>query len=98
MEIIKESSGATLTIKLRGRLDTATAPALEAELKSCLEGVEKLTLDLQDLEYISSAGLRVLLSAQKAMNRQGSMPVRHVSQIVMEIFDITGFSDFLSIE
>ena len=98
MEIIKESSGAALTIKLRGRLDTATTPALEAELKSCLEGVEKLTLDLQDLEYISSAGLRVLLSAQKAMNRQGSMAVRHVSQIVMEIFDITGFSDFLSIE
>lgn len=98
MEIIKESSDTGLTVKLRGRLDTATAPALEAELKSSLEGVERLTLDLQDLEYISSAGLRVLLSAQKTMNRQGSMAVRHVSQIVMEIFDITGFSDFLSIE
>lgn len=98
MEIIKESSGTGLTVKLRGRLDTTTAPALEAELKSCLEGVEKLTLDLEGLEYISSAGLRVLLGAQKTMNRQGSMAVRHVSQIVMEIFDITGFSDFLSIE
>ena len=75
MEIIKESSGAALTIKLCTWSGYATAPALEAELKSCLEGVEKLTLDLQDLEYISSAGLRVLLSAQKAMNGQGSMAV-----------------------
>lgn len=98
MEIVKEGGGAALTLKLRGRLDTVTAPALERELKSCLDGVQSLTLDLKELEYISSAGLRVLLGAQKTMNKQGSMVVRHVSPIVMEIFDITGFSDFLTIE
>ncbi len=98
MEIIKERSGAALTLKLRGRLDTATAPELESELKGCLDGVQSLTLDLEELEYISSAGLRVLLSAQKTMNKQGAMVVRNVRQIVMEIFDITGFSDFLTIE
>ena len=98
MEIIKERSGAALTLKLRGRLDTATAPELESELKGCLDGVQSLTLDLEELEYISSAGLRMLLSAQKTMNKQGAMVVRNVRQIVMEIFDITGFSDFLTIE
>lgn len=98
MEIIKERSGAALTLKLRGRLDTATSPELESELKGCLDGVQSLTLDLEELEYISSAGLRVLLSAQKTMNKQGAMVVRNVRQIVMEIFDITGFSDFLTIE
>ena len=98
MEIIKEGSGAALTIRLRGRLDTATAPQLEGELKTSLAGVQKLVLDLEELEYISSAGLRVLLSTQKTMKKQGSMVVRHVSPIVMEVFEMTGFSDFLTIE
>ena len=98
MEIVKESNGTALTLKLVGRLDTATAPELESELKNCLDGVQTLTMDLKELEYISSAGLRVLLSAQKTMNKQGAMVVRNVRQIVMEIFDITGFSDFLTIE
>ena len=98
MEIMKESHDTDLTLKLRGRLDTSTAPELEAELKNCLEGVQSLTLDLKELEYISSAGLRVLLSAQKTMNKQGSMVVRNVNPIVRDVFDITGFSDFLTIE
>lgn len=98
MEIIKEGGGGALTIRLRGRLDTATAPQLEGELKTSLAGVQKLVLDLEELEYISSAGLRVLLSTQKTMKKQGSMVVRHVSPIVMEVFEMTGFSDFLTIE
>lgn len=98
MEIIKESNGTALTLKLQGRLDTATAPELERELKHSLDGVQALTLDLEQLEYISSAGLRVLLTAQKTMNKQGSMVVRHVCQMVMEVFDLTGFSDFLTIQ
>ncbi|HIS41501.1 MAG TPA: STAS domain-containing protein [Candidatus Limiplasma pullicola] len=98
MEIMKESHDTDLTLKLRGRLDTSTAPELEGELKNCLEGVQSLTLDLKELEYISSAGLRVLLSAQKTMNKQGSMVVRNVNPIVRDVFDITGFSDFLTIE
>lgn len=98
MEIMKESHDTDLTLKLRGRLDTSTAPELEGELKTCLEGVQSLTLDLKELEYISSAGLRVLLSAQKVMNKQGSMVVRNVNPIVRDVFDITGFSDFLTIE
>lgn len=98
MEIMKESHDTDLTLKLRGRLDTSTAPELEGEIKTCLEGVQSLTLDLKELEYISSAGLRVLLSAQKAMNKQGSMVVRNVNPIVRDVFDITGFSDFLTIE
>lgn len=98
MEIMKESHDTDLTLKLRGRLDTSTAPELEGELKTCLEGVQSLTLDLKELEYISSAGLRVLLSAQKTMNKQGSMVVRNVNPIVRDVFDITGFSDFLTIE
>ena len=98
MEIMKESHDTDLTLKLRGRLDTSTAPELEGELKNCLEGVQSLTLDLKELEYISSAGLRVLLSAQKTMNNQGSMVVRNVNPIVRDVFDITGFSDFLTIE
>lgn len=98
MEIIKESSGGALTLKLRGRLDTATAPQLEQELKDSLGAVQALTIDLEELEYISSAGLRVLLYAQKTMNKQGSMVVRNVGPMVMEVFDITGFSDFLDIQ
>ncbi|MBQ5991779.1 MAG: STAS domain-containing protein [Clostridia bacterium] len=87
-----------LTIALEGRLDTVTAPELEAALADALEGVEELTFDFEKLDYISSAGLRVLLSAQKTMNRQGFMKVLHANEMIREIFDVTGFSDILTIE
>lgn len=98
MTITTQRDGAKLDIALEGRLDTATAPELEAELKKTLGGVEELTLDLTKLEYISSAGLRVLLYAQKTMNRLGKMTVRGVNETVGEVFEITGFSDILTIE
>ena len=87
-----------LTISLTGRLDTTTAPQLESEMRRSLNSVSKLIFDLGELEYISSAGLRVLLSAQKVMNRQGEMVVCHCSEAIMEIFDVTGFVDILTIE
>ncbi len=87
-----------LTIAPEGRLDTVTAPELEAALADALEGVEELTFDFEKLDYISSAGLRVLLSAQKTMNRQGFMKVLHANEMIREIFDVTGFSDILTIE
>ena len=83
---------------MEGRLDTTTAPDLEKELKSSLEGVTSLTLDLEKLDFISSAGLRVLLSAQKTMIKQGTMTLCNVSDVVMEVFEVTGFSDILTIE
>lgn len=86
------------TFALEGRMDTVTAPELEKEIQAVLPGLTELVLDFENLEYISSAGLRVLLSAQKAMNAQGSMKVRHVNAAVMEIFEVTGFSDILTIE
>ena len=98
MNLIKESNGSALTIKVEGRLDTITAPKLEAELKSSISGVTTLTFDFSNLEYISSAGLRVLLSAQKVMKKQGKMVVRNVNDTIMEVFEVTGFSDFLTIE
>ena len=98
MEIIKGTADKALVIKLEGRLDTTTAPALENELNESLDGVEQLILDMEGLEYISSAGLRVLLGAQKTMNKQGSMKVLHVNSDIMEIFEITGFRDILTIE
>ena len=98
MKIEKKQAGSDLTIALEGRLDTTTAPQLEAELKSSLDGVTALTFDFANLEYISSAGLRVLLSAQKTMNRQGEMKVTRVADIIMEIFEVTGFTDILTIE
>lgn len=98
MNIIKDKNGAQLSIMLEGRLDTNTAPQLEAELKREIGGVEKLVFDFEKLEYLSSAGLRVLLSAQKVMNKQGKMTVKNVNDEVNEIFEITGFSDFLTIE
>ena len=98
MTIEKITEGNKLTIALSGRLDTTTAPKLETELKQNISGVEKLVLDLTALEYLSSAGLRVLLSAQKVMNRQGHMVVRNVNEIIMEIFEVTGFVDVLTIE
>lgn len=98
MNIIKEKNGTQLSIMLEGRLDTNTAPLLEAELKREIGGVEKLVFDFEKLEYLSSAGLRILLSAQKVMNKQGRMIVKNVNDEVNEIFEITGFSDFLTIE
>ena len=98
MTISKELNGKTLTISVEGRLDTITSPELETELKSSLDGVTELIMDFEKLEYISSAGLRVLLSAQKTMNNQGSMKVINVNDTVMEIFEVTGFVDVLTIE
>ncbi|MBE6990338.1 MAG: STAS domain-containing protein [Ruminococcaceae bacterium] len=98
MKIDQIKNGAELTIALEGRLDTTTAPELEKILKETLDGVTMLTLDLADLAYLSSAGLRVLLSTQKTMAKQGEMKVRHVNGIVMDIFEVTGFSDILTIE
>ncbi len=86
------------TIVLSGRLDTVTAPQLEAELEKILSDSDTLVLDMANLEYISSAGLRVILKAQKAMNTKGTMKLIHVGESIMEVFDITGFSDFLNIE
>ena len=98
MTINKNQEGSKLTIALDGRLDTSTAPQLEAELKGALGGIEKLVFDLSKLAYVSSAGLRVLLSAQKVMNKQGEMTVRGVNDDLMEIFEVTGFVDILNIE
>ena len=98
LNITKHLDNDTLTVALEGRLDTTTAPQLEEMLKENLDNVKELILDLEALEYISSAGLRVLLSAQKIMSRQGSMKLIHVNEIVMEIFEVTGFCDILTIE
>ena len=98
LDIKKTPNGSDLTIALKGRLDTLTSPQLEEELNADIEGVENLWFDFSELEYISSAGLRVLLSAQKTMNTKGSMTVKNVSEEIREIFDVTGFSDILTIE
>ena len=98
MNISKNLNGTALNIALEGRLDTITAPDLEKELKDALNGVTELTLDFEKLDYISSAGLRVLLSAHKTMMKQGSMKVIHVNEMVMEVFEVTGFVDILTIE
>ena len=98
MTINKKKNGTSLILSLEGRLDTITAPDLEAVLKEELDNVEALTFDLSALDYISSAGLRVLLSAQKRMNAQGTMKLTGVGEIIREIFDVTGFSDILTIE
>ena len=98
MTIDKKQNGSALSIALEGRLDTTTAPELEAELKSSLNGVSELVFDFEKLDYISSAGLRVLLSTQKIMNKQGSMKILHVNDMIMEVFEVTGFSDILTIE
>ena len=98
LNIEKKSNGTELIVALTGRLDTTTAPELEKELKENLDGVTALVIDMAALEYISSAGLRVLLSAQKIMGKQGEMKVTHVSETIMEIFEVTGFSDILTIE
>ena len=98
LNIEKKTNGTELTVVLKGRLDTTTAPELEKELKASLDGMTALIIDMTALDYISSAGLRVLLSAQKTMNKQGKMKVVHVSETIMEIFEVTGFSDILTIE
>ena len=98
MTITKQAAGSHLTIALEGRLDTGTAPQLEAEFNASLAGVTDLTVDMAKLAYLSSAGLRVLLAAQKKMNRQGHMTVKNVCADIMEVFEITGFVDILDIQ
>ena len=98
LNIEKNKNGTDFAIALEGRLDTTTAPQLEKELKEDVNGVTELTFDFAKLEYISSAGLRVLLSAQKIMNKQGHMVIRNVNDDIMEIFEVTGFSAILDIE
>ena len=98
MEIKKTKNENELIFAIQGRLDTTTAPQFEAELKQNIDGVETLILDLVDLEYLSSAGLRVFLTAQKIMNKQGEMIVRNANETISEIFEVTGFSDILTIE
>ena len=98
MTITGKLNGTALEIALEGRLDTMTAPELEAELNKSMAGAESLTLDFSKLDYISSAGLRVLLSAHKAMSAKGGMKVTHANEIVQEVFEVTGFADILTIE
>ena len=98
MTMTKTMNGTELNIALEGRLDTMTAPDLEAELHASLDSAESLVFDFSKLEYISSAGLRVLLSAHKAMSGKGGMKVTHVNEIVQEVFEVTGFADILTIE
>ncbi len=98
MTITKNQDGSKLEIALEGRLDTMTAPSLEEEVKNSIEGIKELVFDLKDLVYVSSAGLRVLLSAQKTMNKQGSMTIKNANEEVIEIFEVTGFIDILNIE
>ncbi|MBR2824038.1 MAG: STAS domain-containing protein [Clostridia bacterium] len=98
MTLTKNQNGSALEIALEGRLDTMTAPELEAELKNSLDSADSLTLNFSKLDYISSAGLRVLLSAHKIMAGKGGMKITGVNEIVQEVFDVTGFADILTIE
>ena len=98
MTIEKTLSGTAATLKIIGRVDTTTAPELEATIDGCIAGMKELVLDCSELEYVSSAGLRVILKTQKLMNAQGNMKLRHVNETIMEVFDITGFADILTIE
>ena len=98
MKITKNQNGTSLQVALEGRLDTTTAPDLENELKYCLDDVTEVTMDLAKLDYISSAGLRVLLSVHKALNGKGGLKLINVNEIVGEVFDVTGFADILTIE
>lgn len=98
LDITKEQDGGNLTMNLAGRLDTTTAPQLESQMKSSLNNVTNLVMNFEKLEYVSSAGLRVILSAQKVMNRQGEMVIKGVSDEIMDIFEVTGFIDILNIE
>lgn len=98
MNIVEKRTGEQLCLCLEGRLDTTTAPELEKRLKEQLTGVKELVFDMEKLDYLSSAGLRILLGAQKRMNQQGSMKVVHVNETIMEIFEETGFVDVLVLE
>ncbi len=98
MEITKKINGTELCVSVEGRLDTTTAPKLEAEVGNSLDGITSLIFDFKNLEYISSAGLRVLLAMQKIMNKQGKMKVVNANETVIEIFEVTGFIDILTVE
>ena len=98
MKIAKTQNEAKLEIALEGRLDTTTAPELEKELNASMDSIDQLTLDFSKLDYISSAGLRVLLSAHKVMSKKGGMKIVNANEIVSEVFDVTGFADILTIE
>lgn len=98
MNINKELNGNEMVVMLEGKLDTTTAPQLEEEMKPAMEEAEKIVLDFEKLEYISSAGLRVLLSAQKVMVKKGGVTIKNVNETIMDIFEVTGFVDILTIE
>lgn len=98
MTINKTRTGSTLEVALIGKLDTVTSPALEKEMNGALTGISELYFDFSQLEYISSAGLRILLGLQKVMNRQGEMVIRNVNDTINDVFEITGFIDILTIE
>lgn len=98
MNISKSINGKSVTLSLEGRLDTSTAPQLDTEIKSFISNINKLVLDFEKLDYLSSAGLRVILSTQKIMNKQGTMIVKNVNDVIMEVFEVTGFVDILNIE
>ncbi len=98
MKITENKNGQQLNVSLEGRLDTTSAPELEKALSGSLDGVAELVIDMSALDFLSSAGLRVLLGAQKRMNKQGGMKVTHVNETIMEIFEVTGFADILTIE
>lgn len=98
MNIVKTVNGTTLNIALEGRLDTTTAPQLDEELKNSIGDCTTLVIDFTELEYLSSAGLRILLATQKVMNKQGKMIIRNVNETIMEVFEMTGFVDILTIE
>ena len=98
MTIEKKIEGSKLEITLEGRLDTITSPMLEAELKQSINDVTELIFNFEKLDYISSSGLRILLAAQKIMNKQGKMILRNVNEVITEVFEITGFVDILTIE
>ena len=97
-EITKNVENQKAVLALKGKLDTTTAPELDKTINEIISDIKELVFDFADLEYISSAGLRVLLSAQKAMNARGEMKLKNVGETVMEIFEVTGFSDILTIE
>ncbi|MCR5106214.1 MAG: STAS domain-containing protein [Eubacterium sp.] len=98
MNIIKNVNGSSMEVVLEGRLDTATSPELESALKDSLDDITDLTFNMEKLEYISSSGLRVLLATQKTMNKKGNMKIVNANEMIMEIFDVTGFVDILTIE
>ncbi len=98
LDLAKQQNGTSMTVTLTGRLDTTTAPQLENDLRDALSGLTDLKLDMANLDYISSAGLRVLLSFQKIMNKQGRMVICHAKPEILEIFEVTGFTDILNLE